>query len=67
MCIKNYILCRNKRQCIPYANFCDGKYDCYDKSDEEHCKIIVPGTLINKPKGIRHFILLLSSLFVYCI
>ncbi|XP_066273539.1 uncharacterized protein [Branchiostoma lanceolatum] len=30
--------CDDEAQCIPLSIFCDGKFDCWDKSDEEGCQ-----------------------------
>ncbi|KAG7224989.1 hypothetical protein INR49_014906, partial [Caranx melampygus] len=37
--------CAYSFQCIPESWLCDGEADCADKSDEEHCMTVVPGTL----------------------
>ncbi|XP_022622767.1 MAM and LDL-receptor class A domain-containing protein 1 [Seriola dumerili] len=37
--------CAYSFQCIPESWWCDSEPDCADKSDEEHCMTLVPGTL----------------------
>lgn len=29
--------CSSGRQCVRFNQFCDGRVDCYDLSDESHC------------------------------
>ncbi|XP_071341063.1 MAM and LDL-receptor class A domain-containing protein 1 isoform X4 [Trachinotus anak] len=37
--------CAYSFQCIPESWWCDSEPDCADRSDEEHCLTMVPGTL----------------------
>ncbi|RWS10965.1 plasma kallikrein-like protein [Dinothrombium tinctorium] len=36
-CKSTEIMCRNKHQCVSKHKLCDGKDDCDDGTDEEHC------------------------------
>uniref|UniRef100_A0AAX7UIQ1 MAM domain-containing protein n=1 Tax=Astatotilapia calliptera TaxID=8154 RepID=A0AAX7UIQ1_ASTCA len=44
-CGVNQFQCAYSFQCIPESWLCDTEPDCADKSDEEHCPTVVPGTL----------------------
>lgn len=49
-CGVNQFQCAYSFQCIPESWLCDTEPDCADKSDEEHCPNVVPGTL--PPQGL---------------
>uniref|UniRef100_A0A669E9V5 MAM and LDL receptor class A domain containing 1 n=1 Tax=Oreochromis niloticus TaxID=8128 RepID=A0A669E9V5_ORENI len=49
-CGVNQFQCAYSFQCIPESWLCDTEPDCADKSDEEHCPTVVPGTL--PPQGL---------------
>lgn len=36
-CHKDEFQCQNVSECIPSSYRCDGKFDCFDKSDEQNC------------------------------
>ncbi len=36
-CTDGYWKCKDNKQCIPFAEVCDGKDHCNDKSDETNC------------------------------
>uniref|UniRef100_A0AAQ5YMQ9 MAM domain-containing protein n=1 Tax=Amphiprion ocellaris TaxID=80972 RepID=A0AAQ5YMQ9_AMPOC len=44
-CGADQFQCSYSFQCIPQSWRCDGVPDCVDRSDEEHCPALVPGTL----------------------
>ncbi|XP_026219478.1 MAM and LDL-receptor class A domain-containing protein 1 [Anabas testudineus] len=48
-CGVDHFQCVYSFQCIPRSWLCDGEPDCADRSDEEHCPALVPGTL--PPQG----------------
>uniref|UniRef100_A0A3B5B5L7 MAM and LDL receptor class A domain containing 1 n=1 Tax=Stegastes partitus TaxID=144197 RepID=A0A3B5B5L7_9TELE len=44
-CGADQFQCSYSFQCIPKSWWCDREPDCADRSDEEHCPTLVPGTL----------------------
>ncbi len=32
-----YVLCENQLQSVPKSQWCDGRLDCVDGSDEKYC------------------------------
>ncbi len=37
-CTEGYWKCEDNKQCVPFAEVCDGKHHCHDKSDEFNCE-----------------------------
>ncbi|XP_077592649.1 MAM and LDL-receptor class A domain-containing protein 1 [Stigmatopora nigra] len=48
-CNPDHFQCLYSFQCIPKSWLCDGEFDCFDKSDEEGCPTLMPGTV--PPQG----------------
>lgn len=44
-CSADQYQCAYAHQCIPRSWRCDGEPDCVDKSDEESCSSLLPGTV----------------------
>uniref|UniRef100_A0A3B4CKL8 MAM domain-containing protein n=1 Tax=Pygocentrus nattereri TaxID=42514 RepID=A0A3B4CKL8_PYGNA len=44
-CDPGYFQCVYLLECVPLSWWCDGEADCVDRSDEEECVSVVPGTV----------------------
>ncbi|CAD5120852.1 DgyrCDS9404 [Dimorphilus gyrociliatus] len=67
-CPDNYWQCTHFHECIPRKQICDSIINCYDKSDEYHCKTPCSAIRIKEPvtiEGLFKLHKIIGELVVY--